>query len=88
MANGYHASIKNPDSSMFWELPETQEVVGTRKLPKAPFRHYLSHGCQLGLTYPSDDNRDAPMQKAQIWASTFDLGPMQLRSTPGIVGTD
>ena len=74
-----HASVENPDSSLLWKLEDSIKVFGTAEQPRAPWRFYESHGCQLNMVYPGKDDPGEPIKKAQKWAATFSLESMQLK---------
>ncbi len=71
-----HASLENPVGSELHRLPRAQRTFGTLERPLGPWRHVRSDGCQMGLVFQGINEPESlgkPMQKGQLWSSTFDL---------------
>lgn len=63
-------------------LKRAQMTLGTLEAPRFPERHLRSDGCQLGLVFRGVNEPKSlgkPMQKGQLWSSTFDLSRLSLR---------
>ena len=72
-------SVETPVGSSLYRQAEWTGSFGVVERPKSPWRFYQSHGCQLGVVYPGDDDPGVPIQKGQVWMANFDLSPMELR---------
>ena len=80
--NGMHASVENPKGSLLWKLPEWVEAFGSpgKIVPEHPIWNWVtSDGCQFHVVYPGDDDYGAPMEKSQLWMSSFSLNALGLR---------
>jgi len=86
VAHHVHASFENPVGSELHRLPRVQASVGTLERPLYPWRHVRSDGCQMGLVFQGVNEPSSygmPMQKGQIWTSTFCLSRLALRCRKG-----
>ena len=80
-AHSWKASVEQPKGSILYEQPKFVEHFGRIDDPKAPWKWYLSHGCQLQVIYPGEDDPGCPIHKASHWMANFDLSGLELRCT-------
>ena len=84
--HGLHVSLENPVGSDLHRLPRAVRTFGSLDKPLGPWRHVRSDGCQLGLVFQGINEPESfgmPMQKGQLWTSTFSLSRLALRCRNG-----
>ena len=77
---------ENPCGSSLHGRPEWVKALGEARKPKGRWRYAQTTGCQLGLACPAERTSGSntngmkvlgrPIQKHQLWMSSFDLSPM------------
>ena len=78
-AIGLYFSVETPKGALIFTQPDWVEFFGPVPSRSGHWKHHELDGCQLGSTYPGDDDRGAPHRKSQIWLANFGLSGMELR---------